>query len=217
MTEQFSQHGEEELILKYIPDALTRKGKYIDIGGGAATENSNTFFLYKAGWEGLVVEPYERFYLEHKSVRPNDVCVQKAITNYIGKSEHLDTATLGSPIGDIYMSKENLGTKEKPLRAYAGAGAAPYDHFFIDCTTMDQLIKDYPNFTEPDFISIDIDTNEDKLFACCDFTKFKPKFLLVEYTVRNVDYRKVWGHLLAPFYDEKELIGGNAMYQRKDA
>lgn len=201
----YGQNEDEQIILKYLPDALTRKGKYVDIGGGGAAENSNTYLFYKHGWEGLVVEPWEKYYNDQKALRPNQITLRKSISNYVGISKHIDTATKGSPVGDIY----EFDLKER----YDGL---PFTHYEVECTTMDQLIKDYPTFAEPDFVNIDIDTAEDKLLEKCDFTIFKPKIIVIEYTVRGVDYRKVWGHRLAPFYDLMEVgTGSNAFYLRK--
>lgn len=205
--EYYSQHREEDIILKYFPDALTIPGRYVDIGGGWVTELSNTYLLYQHGWQGLVVEPYDVMYQGHVKYRPKDINLKLAISNYIGESEHLDTATIGSPIGNIYKNVDMM------LRRDTGQ---PYDHYVVNCITMNRLIADFPEFAEPDFISIDIDTNEEKLLECCDFSKFKPKLIVIEYMVRDVDYRPRWEHFLAPFYVSREMVPGNIFYWRRD-
>ena len=200
----FSQNEEEKIINKYLdkdPDG-SEKGTYVDIGAGDPVMISNTYYYYWRGWNGILIEPHPTYAKRIKEMRPRDIFLPIAIHNCDGEIEMCDTATIGSYIGDDYKSRLQ---KKKDL-------------FIIKCMTINSLIKKYPDFSEPDFCNIDVETNEDKVLEKCDFTKFKPKIICIEDfgTYRGFkDERFEWKHYLTPFYDFKETATNNLIYVRK--
>lgn len=72
----FSQYGEDLFLQEYF---MNRKGYYMDIGGNHPIRGSNTYQLYRKGWEGIVVEPIKRFYEKHRRRRPRDVQINAAV------------------------------------------------------------------------------------------------------------------------------------------
>jgi hypothetical protein len=198
--ERFSQHGEEEIISKYLS---ADKGVYVDIGSGKPKEISNTYALYKIGWRGVLVEPFIRYHEAIQSKRPEDKLCIKAITGRVGTVGMLDTASLDTIIGKDYEEKK------------VNSGGILHQSYGVDCYTMKEFLEEYPEVKNADFASIDIETGEEALFKCCDFNVFKPTLMCVEYQMRGVDYRPKWEYLLTPYYEPKELLGGNAFYLRK--
>jgi hypothetical protein len=197
--ERFSQHGEEEIISKYLS---VDRGVYIDIGSGDPVEISNTYALYKIGWRGILVEPFIRYHEAIRDKRPEDKLCPNVICDRVGKMDMFDTAAIDTVIGKDY--EVNLRLNGKPHLAYT-----------VDCYTIKEFLEEYPETKSADFVSIDIETGEEALFKCCDFNIFKPTLMCVEYQMRGVDYRPNWEHLLTPYYEPKELLGGNAFYLRK--
>ncbi|GAH88173.1 unnamed protein product [marine sediment metagenome] len=118
-----------------------------------------------------------------------------------------NTATVGSWIGDDYKAEYQRGMREKDGR--------PHQLYTIKCMTMDSLIKDHSQFADADLVSIDIESNEDKLLAKCDFSIFKPTLIIIESALRNKDQKFRWQHFLSPYYDEKETYCSNTFYLRK--
>lgn len=200
MEKYHSQHEEEKVILQYVGDKTD--GKYIDIGAGHSSDLSNTMYFYEKGWSGLCFEPNpEQSTKEDWSkIRPRDIFLPVALSDHEGTIEMISTGCLDSFIGEIYSTKE---------RAIQGP------NYTVQCMTMMKALELYPEFKEVDFMSIDVDTYEHKIFAGMDFNIFKPKLICVEYMVRTHDFRKNWEHLLLPFYEPKEVITGNCFYLRK--
>ena len=196
-----SQHGEEQIINKYLGNISN--GKYLDIGAGEAIDLSNTYELYTKGWNGVLVEPYPRYAKEILEKRPNDKLCAKVITNRVGEMEMWDTAAIETVLGVDY--KTNPMRQDNILRT-------PY---FVPCYTMNEFLEEYPEVKEPDFLSLDIETGEEAMLSCTDFNVFKPKLMCIEYEVRGIDYRKKWEKLILPFYEPKELLACNAFYLRK--
>ena len=197
-----SQYGEEDIIKNYLGNI--NEGTYVDIGAGSAIEISNTYALYENGWKGVLVEPFSIYHKEIAEKRPKDKLCTKVICNRIGTVVMLDTGSTDTIIGQSYRD----GTAPH-------ADGSPFSEFTAECYTMKEFLEEYPEVKNCDFASIDIETGEEMLFSCTDFNVFTPKLMCVEYQMRHVDYRPKWEHYLTPFYEPKELIGGNAFYIRK--
>ena len=108
-----------------------------------------------------------------------------------------DTAVEGSWLYTEYVSK---GYKQ---------------HISHAITTM-QMLEQYPDFYEVDFLSLDVELHESSVLMATDFKVFKPKLICVEWRVRNSDMTEVIESFLSPFYDMAEKLHGNAFYLRKE-
>ena len=197
----FGQHEEEKIINKYLnKNPNKEKGIYVDIGAGYPIIYSNTYYYYKRGWHGLLVDSFPDMDKHFKRIRPIDTFLSIAITNYNGEVKMYGRAMEGSLVGNRYNKN-----KIHPERT-----------FKIKCITMDTLIKKYPSFSEPDFLNMDIETSEEKALSKCNFNIFKPRIICIEYPGEGIDHREIWGHYLTPFYDFKETFYNNAFYLRKE-
>jgi len=65
----YSQTGEDTLCKKYLPESF---GNYIDVGCGQPIHGSNTYFLYRSGWEGVAIDPILNNKRLFKYLRPRD-------------------------------------------------------------------------------------------------------------------------------------------------
>ena len=138
----------------------------------------------------------------HKKMRPNDIHLTIAVTNYDGEVDMCDSATLGSWLGDDYTAEGSPVIKKYGINK-------------VKCLTINTLISKYPQFANPDFLSLDVETNEAKVLECCDFEKFTPTLMIIENEVRGIDLRANWIHFIDPYYDLVETIPGNLVFLRK--
>lgn len=201
MSLYFSRYKEEEeTINKYLgknPDEY--RGTYIDIGSNQYMKNSNTFYYYIRGWKGLLIDPNPAWADGIKKVRPKDIFLPIAVMDYNGKVEMRYDRILENDL-------DKIRPYGKPLSR---------NIYTVECRTMDTIIEKYPEFSEPDFVSIDIEGSEDKMLSKCNFLKFKPKVICIEYIVKKNDFRNRWEHYLLPYYELKELGRVDAFYLRK--
>lgn len=198
---QYSNYPTEIIVNKYLnKNPNTEKGTYIEIGAGHPIHINNTYWYYTKGWNGLLVEPYKNYSSIIKEYRPRDIFEPIAITDYDGEVEMCCLTTVGSEEGDKFKidSKSNS------------------DLYIVKCMTINSLIKKYPQFAQPDYLSIDVESNEEKVLSKCDFTIFKPRVICIEFLVGNTDYHKPLEHYLLPYYEFKEDSCGNAYYLRKN-
>lgn len=206
----YGQHEEEKIINKYLnKDPNKEKGIYVDIGACDPLLLSNTYYYYKRGWKGLEVDSFPGVLEKFKEIRPRDIFLRAAVTDYIGEATMYGRAIENSLIGEDYKVKYG-------------------ESFKIGCLTMDAIIAQYPEFKEPDFMNMDIETNEEKALSKCNFKTFKPRLICIEYpyakiievkgkrTLKTQDQRLLWEKYLLPFYDFKEIYQNNAFYCRKE-
>ena len=71
--EFYSQFGEDAILEKYLKED---KGFYLDIGSGDPVRGSNTYFLYKKGWKGILIDPLTRNIFSSKVIRRKDKIIQ---------------------------------------------------------------------------------------------------------------------------------------------
>ena len=71
----WSQSGEDIVLAELLPD---RRGLYVDVGAAHPRLGSNTYFLYRRGWDGLLVEPNPRIAADLRKARPRDRVIQAA-------------------------------------------------------------------------------------------------------------------------------------------
>jgi FkbM family methyltransferase len=74
----YSQTGEDAIIFQYFGKV---NGTYLDIGSGRPIWYSNTYFLYKRGWRGILVDPISKNIFHSKLARPRDKSIQAAISD----------------------------------------------------------------------------------------------------------------------------------------
>ena len=60
---------------------------YIDIGSFHPVKDSNTYFLYKLGWYGTLVDPNNYFNALVHELRPNDILYNCAVDIDAGMKE----------------------------------------------------------------------------------------------------------------------------------
>jgi len=73
----YSQFGEDAQIRRLV----SGKSKfYLDIGSGHPVVGNNTFFLYKEGWNGVLVEPIPEMANLSKLLRKRDICLNSAVS-----------------------------------------------------------------------------------------------------------------------------------------
>lgn len=189
-----SQHEEDTIINKYFGNQ--DNGVYVDIGAGDPIKFSNTYALYQRGWRGLVIEPYHIYHEAWKKERPEDVLLPIAVMHYEGEAEMCITATVGSWVGNEYK-EQNKGELYK-----------------VPCDTMNNILEKH-GITNLDFVSIDIESNEDNLISHWDLDKYKPKVICIERQIRGIDQRDRWEGLLLKRYYLDAVTYTNAFYKRR--
>lgn len=159
-----TQFGEQSVLLELVPPY----GQYIDVGAGLPVSGSNTFFLYKMGWRGVLVDPLLKSQIFSKILRPRDKFLRCAIGNnsssYFYEFYPYQFSTMSDEVAQnlISLSRAILLRKRR-----------------IDVVSLNEIFQYTKNevFT---FLNIDAEGVDLEVIKSLDFGRFKPNIICIE-------------------------------------
>jgi FkbM family methyltransferase len=164
----FSQEG-EDMILREIFQSK-EKGFYVDIGAYHPTRFSNTNYFYQKGWSGINIEPSPDGFLLFEKERTRDINLNFGISDQ--KSE----------INFYVFDEPALNTFDSGRVEYLKSNS-PYRIIRtipVKVDRLDNLLNQYSTTTTIDFMNIDVEWHESVVLQSNDWSKFKPKIILLE-------------------------------------
>jgi len=177
----YSQFGEDVIIRTLI--GKQRAGFFVDVGCYHPKKYSNTYWLYKRGWRGINVDMEAHKTALFDLARQGDINVTAAVANleadfFIGKIKQND---LGAT-----LKTDNEGGELERVRT----------------KSLDTIIGDTPYAnTRIDLLTVDAEGYDLEVLKSLDFTKYQPRFLIVETNDNGIDdiirselYRYVLAH-----------------------
>jgi len=169
----FSQTG-EDMILSIVFNLLkipTHQIFYLDLGANHAKEISNTYYFYRLGARGVLVEANPTLATELKIFRNGDTVLNKCITNKSG--DFIDFYVLNGD-GLSTSVKENV---EEFLRLNPTLYTERVVQ--VETITIMDVIKSYFQ-TPPTLLNIDIEGKEEEIINSIDFTLCRPIVIICE-------------------------------------
>jgi hypothetical protein len=165
----YSQEGEDMLLNRLFINKYN--GFYIDVGAHHPKRFSNTYFFYKKGWNGINIDAMTGSMLLFDKYRPRDINIEKPISD---KKEILDFYIFNEPALNTF-SKE-LCEKRILNKSYTLIDTLKKETFTLAEILEKYLIKS----TSIDFLSVDAEGYDFSVLKSNDFSKFRPKIILVE-------------------------------------
>lgn len=169
--------GGEDLIISGILNRyklLTGedyKLSYLDIGAFEPVRSSNTYFLYRMGSRGSIVEPNPYLVNLWKSSRPGDYLISAACGT--GKKAALLI------FGANAESNTTSGSFAKGITAQQRVEVSK--QIEVDVYSLDELISLHrERFNQEFLIDLDVEGLDYEVLVNCDFLAGKPTILLVE-------------------------------------
>jgi FkbM family methyltransferase len=160
----------EDYHLALAFDGVER-GFYVDIGGGHPIADNVSYWFYLKGWHGLVVEPQAQLLDLYSHIRPRDTAVGCLVGRADGEADfhvvermHGLSTTLASHAQTAIELGGRVKTVRKPMR------------------TLASLVAEH-RIEAIDFLKIDVEGAEADVLAGMDWTKCRPKVVLVEAVV----------------------------------
>ena len=101
----YSQNGEQKIILDFFHNEDHRKNKFLDIGANDGISFSNTHALSLLGWEGVCVEPTQAAFISLQTLYRNNKkikCINAGVsdkTEIVKIHESLDWSSSKAPQG----------------------------------------------------------------------------------------------------------------------
>ena len=205
-----------EIVENYFKDndLLKNKGTYLEAGAFDGIIQSNTYFLEKLGWTGILVEPSFNNYLKCILNRPNSISINCALVSY--EDFQNETFIVGDFDSDIMSSisgsRRALMRKEKYKRTISKLKLP--QTYLIDFYKQRRKVENkLPAYTLPlsellerinyeniDFLSLDVEGYEYQALKGINFKEHKPKLILVE--IYKKQFQEIRALLMGNGYEE---------------
>ena len=161
----FSQANEDETIRKYCPESL---GKYIDIGSGRPVSGSNSYFFYRLGWRGTLIDPLSRNQILGKIMRPRDL-VLKSLVGQAGVTTFYELYPYEYSTTSESIAKDLMSSGKAKLVGKMSFTIVPMSDLIFPMSDL-----------EPTFISIDVEGADFDVLASNDWTICRPRVICIE-------------------------------------
>lgn len=167
----WSQSGEDIILGELLPEP---HGMYVDVGAAHPRLGSNTYFLYRRGWSGVLVEPNPRSATELRKARTRDRVIQAAAG---ASSGSVDITLFESD----YLSSIDLATATER----AEAGETIEKVLSVPLITLAELdLKAQPS--QPSLLSVDCEGADLSVLRGNDWERFRPRVVCVEESGRTL-------------------------------
>ena len=163
--EFYSQSHEDSIISRFCPEKL---GQYVDVGSGRPISGSNSYYFYKKGWNGILVDPIKRNELLSRVLRPRDK-FHRALVGAEGDVNFYETYPYeySTTSADVYENLLKSGLVK--LVTKSQMTVKPLSDLNLHVLQ-----------SEPSFLSIDAEGADFEVLQSNDWTKFKPRVICIE-------------------------------------
>ena len=185
MKNSYSQHGQDMILNDLFRNY--NKGFYVDIGCNNPINQSNTFFLYNQGWNGIGIDAEKIFIDEWKEHRSRDIFINALLSN---KPEKLD----------FYKFSDNTAStadNETMLR-YKTHFGEPVETKSMNTVTLERILVEYDVSNDFELLCIDVEGVDLKVLESFDINIYRPKVILIEMKLFNftsVSASKIFNYL----------------------
>jgi len=171
VSSDYSQHGEQPLILDYFKGYV---GRFLDIGAFDGKTFSNTYALVERGWEGACVEPSPQVFpglMRNHAANPKITLVNAAIEVEAG-------------LRTFYSSPDAVSTLDQAhYELWKSRGQ--YTPVHVWTTAMADFLAAFPG--PYDFINIDTEGTSVTLLLALPLGELGAKLICVEHDNRHAD------------------------------
>ncbi len=169
----YSQFG-EDIVLRELLKKEYKKGFFVDVGCYHPKKFSNTYMLYKRGWNGINIDMEEDKISLFKMVRPRDYNILSAISD---KKE----------IVSLYrFSQYGLGSTIDRSIALSTSDEL-FDIQTIQTKSLNDVIDASPfKGRQIDVLSIDAEGMDFRVLRSLDIDAYKPKIIIIESHYKSI-------------------------------
>lgn len=173
----WSQEGEDRILSRIFE--YQESGFYVDIGAHHPKRFSNTQLFYKNGWRGINIDAMPGSMAEFKKYRPRDINLEIGIGL---KNLKLDYYVFNEPALNGF-SKELSQERHRAKSNYTIKKIIP-----IEVLPLSEILdKHLPKGQHIDFLTIDAEGFDFEVLKSNDWSKYRPKFVLVEALGSNIN------------------------------
>lgn len=171
----FSESGEDIVMNNILRKFGVKKVFYIDIGANDPIFGNNTCLFYRAGGQGVLIEPNPALCQKIENKRPRDVCVNAGVGRSDSEAD--------------FFSFPNRSTRSTFSKAQAEAWEKSSGHkAYIQkqkILSLDTIINEYCHGRVPDLVSIDAEGFDEEILLGFNWSK-RPKIFCIENQNGNI-------------------------------
>ncbi len=200
----YSQFGEDKVIRSLLPE---RFGSYLDIGAGHPVRNSNSYYLYKLGWHGTLIEPITELAQTIARKRPRDEVVNCLVATQNIKAGY-------TKFFEFHPSELSTADKAR-AESLIQDGYELIGEYAVTIRDISEFTK-VVRPTDPFLLTIDIEGLDYEVLKSIDWTNFQPRVVCVENPdwlneenkintiLRSNGYKLVSSHFISAIYVDRE-------------
>ncbi len=170
----FAQFGEDLILSELLSFLFSRDEKfinYVDICCNDPVINNNTYYFYKRGGIGVLVEPNPAFHSSYLKIRPSDIVLNVGIKykDGVDSADYFDFGKSASGLNTFSEERKNSLINDYKLEKVHKIKLLNINDVF---SKMDYI----------DFVSLDVEGLELDILKTIDFgnTKLRPKIFCIE-------------------------------------
>ena len=203
----FAQNMEDILLDRVFSDQRT--GAYFDVGACHPVLDSNTHFFHLRGWRGVNLEPNPEGIQRFREQRPDDLNLAVAASDRNGSCVFYKVQD---------HSIQGLSTCDPEMaQRYRAQGVEVFEHS-VPIRTLRSIVQEH-QIAEPDFLSIDVELQEEDVIRGIDLKHWQPRVIVVEATIpaTSTPCHHLWEPILLEHgYIFAYFNGLNRFYLRED-
>lgn len=165
----YAHTGEDRLIDSILKPIITQKGFYVEVGCNEPIFISNTFSLYKRGWNGICIDANETLIKKYARLRPKDIAVSALVSNEKIIRDYFICAN------NVLSSTEqmNIDIKDEP-------GFEVVQTQTLEPESLTEILDRCNAPVSFDLLSVDAEEHDLQVLRSLDFKKYTPKLIVVE-------------------------------------
>lgn len=171
----FGLNGLDDLIAQHLSQEL---GVMVDVGANDGINQSNSLYFERLGWQCLLIEPVGPIYEKCKLNRPLAQIVNAACVAPDYPNSEIELVDVG-----LMSFVDGARKSQDDKRAWIQRGEQLQQIVSRPCVaparTLTSILEE-KNLTEIDLMSIDVEGYESEVLAGLDFSRFRPKHIVIE-------------------------------------
>jgi FkbM family methyltransferase len=166
----YSQCG-EDLIMNFLCQSLQiMSPRYLDVGANHPVRGSNSYFFYRRGCSGVLVEPDPSLHAQIIRKRKRDLCLNVGIG---------PTDSVEADFYEMTDSALNTFSRDEAMRTASYGSKKIRRVLRIPLRSINSLLEQH--FPQPpDILSLDIEGLDFAVLQSLDFDRHRPKIVCVE-------------------------------------
>lgn len=165
----YSQEGEDILLERLFLGQET--GHFVDVGAHHPYRFSNSYWAYRRGWSGVVIDGAPGTRKSFARHRPRDIVVEECVSD------------IEESVDFFSYSESALNTTQSQRRKHVdGATGRPATTISVRARPLAQILEATvpADWGELDFMSIDIEGSEWLALTSNDWQTYRPRVLVLE-------------------------------------